>query len=122
MRTVLLPTLQSSLTATEISPQFKAGASASLCQMAEIVGQQITAQKIFPMLIDLLKEENSEIKLSVVKGMYQIAKVIGPDILNQMSTTQQLQQLLEDMTADGQWRVKMAVFELVADLGILFGK
>jgi hypothetical protein len=26
------------------------------------------------------------------------------------------------MTNDGQWRVKMAVFELVADLGLLFGK
>ena len=39
------------------------------------------------MLIDLLKEDNSEIKLSVVKGMYKIAKVVGPDILNQMSTT-----------------------------------
>ena len=26
------------------------------------------------------------------------------------------------MTSDGQWRVKMAVFELVADLGLLFGK
>jgi hypothetical protein len=39
------------------------------------------------MLMDLLKEENSEIKLSVVKGLYQISKVVGPDILNQMSTT-----------------------------------
>lgn len=26
------------------------------------------------------------------------------------------------MTSDGQWRVKMAVFELVADMGLLFGK
>ena len=26
------------------------------------------------------------------------------------------------MTKDGQWRVRMSVFELIADLGIIFGK
>lgn len=29
---------------------------------------------------------------------------------------------LTNMTKDGQWRVRMAVFELLAELGILFGK
>ena len=38
-----------------------------------------------------------------------------------MTTSQQLSPLLESMTSDGQWRVRMAVFELVADLGLLFG-
>jgi hypothetical protein len=26
------------------------------------------------------------------------------------------------MTKDGQWRVRMSVFELIADLAVLFGK
>jgi len=30
--------------------------------------------------------------------------------------------VLGGMTKDGQWRVRMAVFELIADLGIIFGK
>jgi hypothetical protein len=29
---------------------------------------------------------------------------------------------LSNMTKDGQWRVRMAVFELIADLGVIFGK
>ena len=29
---------------------------------------------------------------------------------------------LGGMTKDGQWRVRMAVFELIADLGSIFGK
>lgn len=39
-----------------------------------------------------------------------------------MNTSQQLVQVLEGMTTDGQWRVRMSVFELVADLGLLFGQ
>jgi len=29
---------------------------------------------------------------------------------------------LGNMTKDGQWRVRMAVFDLIADLGMLYGK
>jgi len=30
--------------------------------------------------------------------------------------------ILAGMTKDGQWRVRMAVFELIANLGIIYGK
>lgn len=30
--------------------------------------------------------------------------------------------ILAGMTKDGQWRVRMAVFELIGDLGLLYGK
>jgi len=67
--------------------------------------------------MELLKDDNSEVKLNVVNGLVKIANVVGVDLLNsQLLTT------LANMTKDGQWRVRMGVFELIADLAIIFGK
>jgi serine/threonine-protein phosphatase 2A regulatory subunit A len=117
---LLLPTLQS--TFSDGSAPFKAGAASAVCDMAEVVGKNFTATKIYPMIAELLKDESSEVKLSVVQGMNKIARVVGADILNGMNTAQPLLPVLEGMAKDGQWRVRMSVLELVADLGILFGK
>jgi len=67
--------------------------------------------------MELLKDDNSEVKLNVVKGLIKIAKVVGAELLSN-----QLLTLLTNMTKDGQWRVRMAVFELIADFALLFGK
>ena len=70
-----------------------------------------------PILMDLLKDESAEVKLNVVSGLSKIASVVGQDMLD--ST---LLSTLSGMTKDGQWRVRMGVFELIADLAIVFGK
>lgn len=67
--------------------------------------------------MELLKDDNSEVKLNVVSGLVKLANVVGEDL---MST--QLLNTLGNMTKDGQWRVRMAVFELISDLAIIFGK
>jgi len=85
--------------------------------MAQIIGKETTQSKILPILLDLLKDENSEVKLNVVSGMVKIANVVGQDLL-----TTTLLQSLSSMTKDGQWRVRMSVFELIADLAMIFGK
>lgn len=68
-------------------------------------------------MLELLKDDNSEVKLNVVGGLVKIANVIGADLLNAPLMT-----TLSNMTKDGQWRVRMGVFELIADLGVIFGK
>jgi len=70
-----------------------------------------------PILLELLKDDNSEVKLNVVNGLVKIANVIGQELL-----TSGLLTTLANMTRDGQWRVRMGVFELIADLAIIFGK
>jgi serine/threonine-protein phosphatase 2A regulatory subunit A len=85
--------------------------------MAQIIGKDYTTQRVLPILMELLKDDNSEVKLNVVSGMVKIANVVGVELLNtQLLTT------LSNMTKDGQWRVRMGVFELIADLAIIFGK
>ena len=85
--------------------------------MAQIVGKDYTNTQIVPILIELIKDESSEVKLNVVKGFMKIARVSSPDML-----TASLIKTLTEMAKEGQWRVRMAVLELVAEMGFIFGK
>lgn len=85
--------------------------------MAQIIGKEYTVGKVQPILMELLKDDNSEVKLNVVSGLVKIANVVGSELLNS-----QLLNTLGNMTKDGQWRVRMAVFELISDLALIFGK
>ena len=85
--------------------------------MSNIIGKEYTLAKVVPILMELLKDDNSEVKNNVVRGLKKIANVVREDLLNtQLLTT------LGNMTKDGQWRTRMLVFELIADLSITFGK
>jgi len=96
---------------------FKAGAASSLCEMANIIGKEYTTKKVIPILMELLKDTNSQVKNNVVNGLVKIAQVVREDLLNP-----QLLSTLGEMTKDGQWRVRMGVFELIAELAVIFGK
>lgn len=97
---LILPNVTSNW--TEGSPQFKAGAATALCSMAEVVGADTTNSKIVPILCDLIKDENSEVKLNVVRGLIQIAMVINTDLLKTPMIGQ-----LNTLSVSAQWRVRM---------------
>ena len=67
--------------------------------------------------MELLKDDNSEVKLNVVTGLKKIAHVVGDELFS----SPMLLTVLGNMTKDGQWRVRMSVFELLADFAIIFG-
>jgi serine/threonine-protein phosphatase 2A regulatory subunit A len=91
---LLLPTLQSAY--ADGTAQFKAGAATALCEMAVVIGKDTTNQKVVLILLELLKDENSEVKLNVVGGLVKIAKVVGQEML-----TSGLLTTLSNMTKDG---------------------
>jgi serine/threonine-protein phosphatase 2A regulatory subunit A len=85
--------------------------------MSHIVGKDYSVQKILPILMDLIKDENADVRLNVAAGMVKLAAVVGADLL-----TPQFLTTLSNMTKDAQWRVRMAVFELIGDLSKAFGR
>ena len=89
----------------------------ALSEMAHIIGKDYTNGKIMPILMDLLKDDNSEVKMNVCNGLQKVAQVIGPDVLSANFIT-----TLTTMTKEAQWRVRMAVFELVGELSKIFPK
>jgi len=50
--------------------------------MAPIVGKDFTLNKIVPILIDLVKDENAEVRLNVVQNMIKVYKVVEDDLLS----------------------------------------
>lgn len=56
--------------------------------MATILGKEQTNKQILPILIELLKDENSEVKLNSINGIVKIANVQGQDLLTQSFLTQ----------------------------------
>lgn len=65
--------------------------------------------------MNLIKDDNSDVKLNVVEGLNKIAEVVGFEALNQMITS------LSQMSKEGPWRVRLVVFELLGDFGKKFG-
>jgi len=49
--------------------------------MAQIIGKDQTNMKILPVLLELLKDENAEVKLNSINGIVKIANVQGQDLL-----------------------------------------
>lgn len=71
MCNLLLPTLNQSVMDGTVC--FKAGAAVALSNMSPIIGVTHTSQKVFPILVDLLKDDSSEVKLKVVEGLTTVA-------------------------------------------------
>lgn len=76
---LLLPTIMNSY--ADGTPQFKAGAASALCNMASLCGKDYSVQKILPILLELIKDDNSEVKQNVVEGMIEVCTVVGIDNL-----------------------------------------
>lgn len=55
--------------------------ASALCEMSHIVGKEYTVSKVQTILMDLIKDDNADVKLNVVSGMKNVAKVIGAEIL-----------------------------------------
>jgi serine/threonine-protein phosphatase 2A regulatory subunit A len=60
---LLLPTLSNSY--ADAQTTFKAGVAIAVSEMAGIIGKDHTSSKIMPILLELLKDDNSEVKLTV---------------------------------------------------------
>lgn len=76
---LILPTLQN--TYPDGTAQFRAGAATALSEMSEYIGKDYSSSKIVPILSELLKDENSEVKLNVVKGIEKIAVIVGMNVI-----------------------------------------
>lgn len=85
--------------------------------MASIVGKDLCITKIVPILQELLKDDNSEVRLNVAQNLGKLAAVVGEEVLSPALIV-----LLQNATKDQHWRVRMAVFETVGDLAVKFGK
>mmetsp|Transcript_22692 Transcript_22692/g.26050 ORF Transcript_22692/g.26050 Transcript_22692/m.26050 type:complete len:238 (+) Transcript_22692:1027-1740(+) len=85
--------------------------------MSQIVGFEVTNSKLLPILLELIKDEDGDVRLNSASGLISLADVLGNDLLSDSVISS-----LSQLTKDTQWRVRSAVYDLIADLGISLGK
>lgn len=76
----MLPTLQSTVTDAQVA--FKAGVALALCEMAPIVGKNYCLSTVLPILLELLKDDNSEVRHNVASNMVKLSSVVGSELLS----------------------------------------
>lgn len=76
----MLPTIQSLY--EDASVHFKADLASGLCEMSKYVGKEVTISKLMPILLDLIKDEDFEVRLNCTKGLIKLADIIGQDLLS----------------------------------------
>ena len=89
----LLPTIQSIY--EDATSTFKSHLADALCEMPKYVGKELTISKIMAILLDLIKDEDCEVRLKCAKGLFNLAEVIGTDLLSD-SVLSSLSQLTKD--------------------------
>lgn len=89
----LLPTIQGLY--EDSSAHFKGDLAIALCEMSKYVGKEITISKVMPILLDLIKDEDCDVRLNVTKGLIKLADIIGQDLLSDSILTS-LSQLTKD--------------------------
>jgi len=50
--------------------------------MSHIVGKDYTIQKVLPILTELLKDDNSEVRLNVTQNLIKLADIVSVDLLS----------------------------------------
>lgn len=88
-----------------------------MCEMAPLIGKESTKAKIMPVITELLKDENSDVRLNCVQNILKIADVLGNDFVDPPIIA-----LLQNLIKDPQWRVRMAAVELIGRLSVKLGR
>lgn len=67
---------------------------------------------MFPIAVDILSTEITEVKIEIVKSLNAFFRVIGTDLLGSS-----LWRTIQTLSNDAQWRVRLSVLELVLIIG-----
>lgn len=100
----------------ESSTHVKALIGQGLGPIAKAVGYTVFNSKLGFMIEQLIKDENTDVKLGIAKSLYDIFVTSEGQLLT--STNNSIAVLLKDVKS---WRLRETMFEVVAKLGIHFG-
>lgn len=86
-------------------------------KISEEIGKKDTIDEILPVCLAMLRDENNQVKLELIKEVVQLDKIIGVDVINDKITSQ-----LWEMANDKNWRVKLEVIRYLPSLANSLGK
>ena len=101
----LLPCLSALVTDVEV---VKAALAGHLTRLCVVVGRVHASESVFKLIVDLLKDESTDIKLCLFKELESLKTVLGAD-----TVAQSILPIIADLAGDKRWRVRLQVLELM---------
>jgi len=82
--------------------------------MVSLVGKDVSMQKLFPYLLELVEDKDPDVKIAAIKSFVRFAEVVGADLMNP------LVQHLKNLIDDKKWRVRIAAYETISELALFY--
>ena len=95
----------------------KGALAANALKICELIGPKKTNDYIFPVFLTLIKDENIEIRMSLINNLPELNKVI--DINNIIES---IMPPIKEISANKSWRVRIQIMEIVPVLAKLFNQ
>ena len=95
----------------------KGALTANALKICELIGPKKTNDYIFPVFLTLIKDENIEIRMSLINNLPELNKVI--DINNIIES---IMPPIKEISANKSWRVRIQIMEIVPVLAKLFNQ
>ena len=95
----------------------KATFASNIVKLMPIIGRNNSTQHLLPLVLEILRDNSSEIKMCIFSDLEGICGVVGSESLAQI-----IMPSLEEMSADKQWRVKLKMVQCFPLLGKQLGK
>lgn len=77
--------------------------------MSSLLGKKVATEQILPLFLQLLKDEDAEVRINLFKKVNEITKVLGVDTLSQSIIPG-----LTELAADKNWRTRISVIDVIS--------
>lgn len=93
------------------APSVRSSLASEVMEIAPVLGKDAAIEKLVPIIVSMLQDENSFVPLNVVTKHNQLNKVVGDNILSQplFNATYRL-------SKDRNWRVRLTIAEYIPQL------
>lgn len=92
----------------------RAGVSETIGIFANIVGSNVSTQKFLPLILELLSDENHDVKIGAIQSSVKYAQVVGLESIANLSSH------YKTLLLDQKWRVRLETLNAIITLSLHF--
>jgi len=85
-----------------------------ISNIAKMLPKEMIMQKIFPLLLELVEDSVTDVKIAAMKSFVKMGEVFGTEILSPLMSH------CKGLVEDKKWRIRLATFETLHKLTILY--
>ena len=117
VQALIFPAISSLSSDTSVNAHVRISTAETIAVMSKLMGKEFTSQRLVPMALSLLSDENNEVKVQTLLTLGKIASVVGTDL-----ASAQVVGTISSLARESlNWRVRDAVSALVMELGQVLG-